>query len=345
MLNHLRNDLKINSNTLDSRLLIFKNKLYLCLLNGNLYKFSDRNIKNTIFKKLVKLKFLTTPKETIIDHLIFFIKLKEELYKPIYQISQLDLFAQLIISNMKTQILTKGIGLEHPTVKRVIEIAEEILSENKVLNLETLYNVAKKSLKIPKNGLIFIIQYLISKKILIEGSKYSRETVLSNRVRNRIYRYIRMNPGVHFSILKKKALSEEAGSSGQLVWHLGMLLKFNYIKKIKVGHYSVILPYELDEEDGRILFILKDRINNKIIHLLIENETFIKSDIYKKIDEKREDVYYRIKNLLNHDLITYSEPSDKVLCINKNVKDVIEEILKTLKISIEKNKFSREEVV
>ena len=154
-----------------------------------------------------------------------------------------------------------------------------------------------------------------------------------------------MNPGVHFSNLRKKALSEEAGSSGQLVWHLEMLLKFNYIKKIKVGHYSVLLPYELDKDVGRILFILRDRINNKIIHLLIENETFIKSEIYKKIEEKREDVYYRLTNLLDHDLITYSEPSNRVLCINKNVKDVIEEILKTLKIYIEKNKSSIEEVV
>ena len=345
MPNHLRSDLKINSNTPDSRLFLFTNKLYFYLLKRNLYKFSNRNIKDTIYKKLVKLEFLKTLKGTITDFLKLFIELKEELYKYVYQISHLDVLTQLVISNMKTQILAKGIALDHPTVKMVIEIAEEILSENKVLNVETLYNIAKKSLKIPKKGLLFIIQYLLNKKILIEGSKFSRETVLSNRIRNKIYRYIRMNPGIHFSILKKKVFSEEAGSSGQLVWHLGLLLKFNYIKKIKVGHYSVLLPYELDEEEGRILFVLRDRINSKIIHLLIENETFIKSEIYKIIEEKREDVYYRIKNLVDHDLITYSEPSNKVLRINKNVKDVIEEILKTLKISIEKNKSNREAVV
>ena len=316
MLNYLRNELMLNSNTLNTSFFLCNVELDLYLLKNNLYEFSDRNIKNTIFKKLIKL-----------------------------EISQLDLLISLIISNMKPQILTKGIGLDHPSVKRIIEIAEEMLSENKVLNVETLYNLAKKSLKIPKDGLLFIIQFLINKKILIEGSKFSRETVLSNSVRNRIYKYIRMNPGIHFSILKKKALSEEAGSSGQLVWHLGMLLKFNYIKKIKIGNYTVLLPYELDEDDGRIFFILRDRINNKIIHLLIENRNFIKSEIYKKIDEKREDVYYRIKNLLGHDLITYSEPSEKVLCINKNVKEIIEEILKTLKISIVKNKSNREAVV
>ncbi len=237
---------------------------------------------------------------------------------------------------MKPQILTKTIGLEHPTVKRVIEIAEEILSNNKVLNVEILYNVAKKRLKIPRNGLLFIIQFLIDKKILIEGSKFSKETVLSNYVRNRIYRYIIMNPGVHFSILRKKALSEEVGSSGQLVWHLEMLLRFNYIKKIKVGHYTIFLPYEIDEDIGRILFILRDRINNKILHLLIENESFIKSDIYKEIDEKRADVYYRINNLLNHGIITLNKDLDTEMCINHDLKGDIIKILNATKFYIKK---------
>jgi len=329
MLNHLKNDFKTNSNSPDSRSFLFKDKLYLFLLKSNLYKFSNRNIKNTIFRKLIKLEFIKASKGKLTDYLKLFNELKEELYIFVYQISHFDLLIQLIISNMKPQILTKGIGLEHPTVKRVIEIAEELLSENKVLNMEILYKVAKKRLKIPRNGLLFIIQFLINKKILIEGSKFSRETVLSNHVRNRIYRYIRMNPGVHFSNLRKKALSEEAGSSGQLVWHLEMLLKFNYIKKIKVGHYSILLPYEFDEDVGRILFILRDRINNKIIHLLIENETFIKSEIYKKIDEKREDVYYRIKNLLDYGIITLNQDLDKEMCINNDLKEEIIKILDT----------------
>ena len=327
MLNHLRNDLRTNSYTPEFRIFVFKDKLYIYLLKSNLYKFSNRNIKHTIFKKLIKLEFFKAPKGTITVLLKLFNELKEELYKFVYQISHVYVLIQLIISNMKPQILTKGIGLEHPTVKRVIEIAEEILSKNKVLNIETLFNVVKKRLKIPKKGLLFIIQFLINKKILIEGSKFSRETVLSNYIRNRIYRYIIMNPGVHFSILRKKALSEEVGSSGQLVWHLEMLLKFNYIKKIKVGHYTVLLPYEIDEDIGRILFILRDRINNKIIHLLIENETFIKSEIYKKIEEKREDVYYRLKNLVDHCIITLNQDLDKEMCINHDLKEEIIKIL------------------
>ena len=177
---------------------------------------------------------------------------------------------------MKTQIIPGPIREDHPSVKRVIEIAEEIMRKNKILNIENLYNLAKKRLKIPRNGLLSIIQFLINKKILIEGSKFSKETVLSNYIRNGIYNYIRVKPGVHFSILRKKALPEEKGSSGQLVWHLEMLLKFNYIKKIKVGNYTVFLPFEMGENEGEIFFLLRDKINNKILDLLTKQDLIIK---------------------------------------------------------------------
>ena len=246
---------------------------------------------------------------------------------------------------MKTQIIPGPIGVDHPSVKRVLEIAEDIMRKNKILNIENLYNLAKKRLKIPRNGLLSIIQFLINKKILIEGSKFSKETVLSNYIRNGIYNYIRIHPGVHFSILRKKALPEEKGSSGQLVWHLEMLLKFNYIKKIKVGNYTVFLPYDIDEEIGIVLFLLRDRINYKVIHLLFKENTMIRSEIYKEIEEKREDVYYRINNLIDQDIIILSASSDKEICINPNTKELISDILETSELYIEKNLSSKEEEV
>ncbi len=246
---------------------------------------------------------------------------------------------------MKTQIISGPIELEHPSVKRVLELAEVIMSKNKVLNVETLYNLAKKQLKIPRNGLMSIIQFLINKKVLIEGSKFSKETVLTNQIRRGIYNFIRTNSAIHFSVLRRMAFPEKMGSSGQLVWHLEMLLKFKYIKKIKVGNYTVFLPFEMNEDMGRVIFILRDRINNKLMKLLTEKTNILKSDIFKEINEKREDVYYRINNLVDHGLITYSDPSDKHLCIISNVKEKIDEILKTLRINIEKNTSIKEKEV
>ncbi|MBA7529822.1 hypothetical protein ES705_22021 [subsurface metagenome] len=237
---------------------------------------------------------------------------------------------------METKILSKSMGLEHPNVKRVIEIAEAIMSKNKVLNIETLYNVAKKSLKLPRNGLLFIIQFLINKKILIEGSKFSRETVLSNPTRRGIYNFIRVNPGAHFSILRKKALSDESGSSGQLVWHLEMLLKFNYIKKIKVGNYTVFLPIEMEVELGIIYFLLRDKINRKILDLLTTQNSIKNSEVFKSIDEKREKVNYRLNNLIDYDLICFKEDPSKEVYLNPDKQEDAINILNNIKISLYK---------
>ena len=230
-------------------LFVFNDCFYLYLLRSNLYRILNRSVIVTNNWKLIKLEILKASafQEYCVDF---------------------KLIIQLVTSIMETKILSKSIGLEHPNVRRVIEIAEEIMSKNKVLNIETLYNISKKSLKLPRNGLLFIIQFLINKKILIEGSKFSRETVLSNPTRRGLYNYVRANPGAHFSILRRNALPDESGSSGQLVWHLEMLLNFNYIYKVKVGNYTVFLPIEMEIELGIINFLLRDKINRKIVDLL-----------------------------------------------------------------------------
>jgi predicted transcriptional regulator len=328
MLNYVTNDLKTNYKTLDPKLFDLKSIEYLYLLGSNIY---NKNVKDTTFRKFVKFENLKAFKRRCIRLLKHFIQIENKITIKLYQIFHVVLYLQLVSYIMKTQIIAKGIGLEHPTVKRVIEIAEEILNENNVLSVENLYNVAKRRLKIPKNGLYLIIQFLLAKKILIEGSKFSRETVLLNEIRRKIYRYINKNPGVHFSKIKNQALPGEMGSSGQLLWHLKLLINFNYIKKIKVGRYSVFLPSELDEEVGKIFFILRDRINRKIVNLLIKNETYSKSDIYKDIGEKREIVYYRINNLLNFDIITSNQDLEGELCVNTALREDVLTILETIK--------------
>ena len=232
---------------------------------------------------------------------------------------------------MKPKIITQTLGLEHPSVKMVLEIAEEIMKKNKVLNIENLYNLAKKRLKIPKKGLLSIIHFLLNKKIIIEGSKFSKETVFLNKLRYNIYRYIKRTGGSHFSMIRRDLLavhSNNSGSSGQLVWHLEMLLKFSYIKKIKVGNYSVFLPFEMDEELGKINFLLKDIINRKILNIMIEQESIKQSEVYKQINENRENVYYRINNLIDYNIIIVKEEFDKVICLNPNQKKIIGQMLK-----------------
>jgi predicted transcriptional regulator len=238
---------------------------------------------------------------------------------------------------MKEKIIAPPLSLENPNVQHIIAIAEDMMNQNKTLTIERLYNVSKKVLKIPRSGLISIIHFLINNHVLLEGSKFSRETVLENYLRKNILEYIQLNGCAHFSILRNEVISERdgnLGSSGQLVWHLEMLMKFNYIKKIKVGNYTVFLPIEMEVELGIINFLLKDEINRKIINLLTKQDSIKSSEIFKLIDENRGKVNYRLNNLNDYELICFKEDSSKEVYLNPDKKEDVNRILNIFKISL-----------
>ena len=219
-----------------------------------------------------------------------------------------------------------NIGLEHPTVKQVIEIAEEILNEKKILNIDTLYYRTKKRLKIPRKGLNAIIQFLINRKILVDRSRFTRRTVLSNSTRKLIYNFIQSNIGSHFSLIKKIGISnEETRSSGVLIWHLDMLLKFNYIKKLTLKNYTIFLPIEIDDESGKIYFVLQDELYRKIINHLILNESQERSQIYKLLGENRGTIYYRIQNLIEFQILELL--ADNKVKLNPKKRDIVIQVL------------------
>ncbi len=195
-------------------------------------------------------------------------------------------------------------NLEHPSVQQVIAIAEEISQENKVLNTRVIYNRAKHRLKIPRNGLIEIIQLLIDKHILVDGSRYTRESVLSNRIRMFIFEIINSELGIHLSEIKRKikGIIKEI-STGQLIWHIEMLKKFGLIKKINFKNYTIFIPIDVDEQIGIIYFLLRDEINFKILKFLSERGYIRKTLVYEEIDEPREKLYYRLTTLIDNQVL------------------------------------------
>ena len=219
-----------------------------------------------------------------------------------------------------------NIGLEHPSVKQVIEIAEEILHEKKILNIDSLFYRAKKRLKLPRKGLNAIIQFLVNNKILVNRSKFTRRTVLSNSTRKIIYNFIQNNIGSHFSLIKKIGISKDlAGSPGCLIWHLDMLIKFNYIKKLKLKNYTIFLPYEMDDESGKIYFVLQDELYRKILNHLISNDSQERAQIHKSLGENRETIYYRIKNLIEFQILELL--ADNKVKLNPKKRDIVIQVL------------------
>ena len=227
---------------------------------------------------------------------------------------------------MKQQIRIPNINLNHLNVQSVIEIAEEIIAENKLLNIDNLYHRAKRKLKIPRKGLLTIIQFLENKKVIIDRSKFTKRSVLSNKNRKQIYKFIKNNIGAHLSLIRKNVkLDAESTSSGtgRLLWHLDMLIKFRIIKKLSIKNYVIVLPFDIDDNLGKVFFLLRDDLNFKIISLLSEEKVLKQSVIYKKLEE-----YYHLNNLIEYSVIGINE--NKEVIININYLYLILDALKVL---------------
>ena len=126
-----------------------------------------------------------------------------------------------------------SLGLDHPSVIKVLQVALELTKENRLITSELLYNRAKNELRIPKRGLKAIIQMLLNKKILVEGSRFIKMTVLMNKTRESLFWLVNTYPGAHFSFLKAKLaqIKQNGIGVGHLNWHLEMLIKFNLIRE------------------------------------------------------------------------------------------------------------------
>ena len=109
---------------------------------------------------------------------------------------------------MNNEIIQK-MELDHPEIQYVLEIADDLIRENRVIQIDLLYKIAKRQLKLENQTIYSIIDLLLKKKILVEGSRMTQSQVLVNRYRASIYDFIKNYPGVHFSVIKKRVFSDK----------------------------------------------------------------------------------------------------------------------------------------
>ncbi|MGA1821696.1 MAG: PKD domain-containing protein, partial [Thermoplasmatota archaeon] len=77
-------------------------------------------------------------------------------------------------------------------------------------------------------------------------TRIKKDAVLDNFQRGRIYQYILMNPGDHFSHIKKML----ALNSGTLTYHLSVLERREFIKSRSDGRFRRFYPFEMRVEQG-----------------------------------------------------------------------------------------------
>ena len=120
---------------------------------------------------------------------------------------------------------------------------------------------SRSSIPLNREGIIKIVKSFIERNLIVEGSKLSKEEILLNEKRSRIYNYIAKNPGVYYyNIMKTLELSSHV-----VIWHLNILLEFDYIKKSNIDNHDIYFENRLDLDTVKISYYLK---NEKCIQII-----------------------------------------------------------------------------
>ncbi|MFW9785302.1 MAG: hypothetical protein ACFFFB_23685 [Candidatus Heimdallarchaeota archaeon] len=181
----------------------------------------------------------------------------------------------------------------------VLKIINEYLEKNRFFNVNDILpfissRFAKSDINININGIRAILKSLVEKNYIVEGSKLTRNEILSNFNRKKIFKYIQENPGTHFyDIVSNLDLNIPV-----VEWHLNILIKFTYISKEKIENSDVYFDVNVKSEDRvRIYFISKAKCK-QIIDFLDENQEGI--------------TRYQISERLNMHSTTVTKYTDKL---------------------------------
>lgn len=153
--------------------------------------------------------------------------------------------------------------------KLVLNAVQEYLNKNRYFNMKELlpfinsrFKIA--SININNRGIEEILRSLVKKKIIVKGSKLSRMDILNNQKRKNIYDFILKNPGTYFN----KIIRELQISNHVVVWHLNMLLKFNFIKKEKFENHYAYFDSNFNVKNSKFRYVTSKEKSKRIIEYL-----------------------------------------------------------------------------
>ncbi len=129
-------------------------------------------------------------------------------------------------------------------------------------------------------------------------SRLRKDKLLNNFERGRIYQFIIMNPGHHFSYIRD--ILEI--NSGVLTYHLKILEKEDYIKSRRDGMYKRFYPYEMKIMDGQ-----PHDVQQLIMHLLAENPGLSQKQIAGELGLNVSTVNYHITMMVGAGVLSWEK--------------------------------------
>ncbi|MFX0189024.1 MAG: hypothetical protein ACFE8A_14960 [Candidatus Hodarchaeota archaeon] len=214
------------------------------------------------------------------------------------------------------------------SISNIVELEEVVynaiqdyLNNNKAFNMNKivpyLHNIFKNiSININKIGIQKIIANLVKKKKIVVGSKLTKKDILLIPKRKKIYDYIRKNPGTYFF----RILNELGLSNNVVVWHLSLLEKFDFIRKLKIDNIDVYFESNLDLKEIKKFYILsKEKYKNIIQYLRINDTGITKTQLSTELKIHHNTATKYLNSLLELEVISCRRKSRKILYfLNEN---------------------------
>ena len=202
---------------------------------------------------------------------------------------------------------------------QVLTLVEEFLNKNRVCNkLDLVFFINNRNFQedngLNHNGVKHILNSLISKHMIVEGSKITRNTILSNLNRSSIYEEIKNNPGTYLN-----KLSKDMGFSIFLTnWHLNILLRFNMIRKQEFNKQIAYFDSELPLENDYILqTISRVKCSKLIEYLKLNLKGCTKSQITKTLRMHHTTVNKYLKILIDNQIVSIRTlDKQNLYCLN-----------------------------
>lgn len=197
----------------------------------------------------------------------------------------------------------------------------DYLNSNRILKLNKVIpylmgRLARSSVNINKTGITKILKTFIERSIIVEGSKLTMEDVLTNPKRKTIYEFINQNPGTfYYQIVKQLDMG-----SHLVIWHIEILLEFNFITKIEEDNHELYFIPDIKPEIAKIKYYMTNDKSRKIFDFIKSNNTGVtKTEISNKLEMHPNTVKKYIQVLETHQLIHSMKDMNKTLYfLNEN---------------------------
>jgi len=208
--------------------------------------------------------------------------------------------------------------------------------KKKPLNTEELYSIAKKKLKYPDEEISVAIYKLVLNKYLVKKTKISKDNILENEIRNRIFKYISEHPSTHLREIRDSLKLSPYNAA----WHLQMLEKFNLIQKYRISNKVVFFNSNIKSEFYDFIYELKQETNFKTIETILLSPGIEINILANKLQLGSRKVENIISKLQENDWVYEIIEGEKTKYFAKLSK--LEPILRHLNISEERIKEFKE---